>query len=67
MKVVNNSFTGGRIIKYSEINVVCKFLDRQKVSQKLNKLFPTICYNSTKFGTFHFLQTEPLFIKLQIF
>ena len=57
IKVVNNSFTGGNITKYSGINVVGKFLDRQKVSQKLNNLFPTAWYNATKFGTVQILMS----------
>ena len=57
IKVINSSFTGGNITKYSGINVVGKFLDRQKISQKLNMLFPTTWYNATKVGTVQILMS----------
>ena len=57
LKVVKSSFTGGNITMYSGINVVAKFLKRQKISQTLNKLFPTTWYNATKFGTIQILMS----------
>ena len=57
IKVIKHSFTGGNITKYSGINVVAKYIGRQKIGQKLNKLFPTEWYNSTKFGTVQILMS----------
>jgi hypothetical protein len=57
IKVVKSSFTGGSITRYSGINVVGKFLHRQKIGQRLNRLFPTIWYNATKFGTVQILMS----------
>ena len=56
-KVIKSSFTGGNITKYSGINVVAKFLKRQKIGQTLNALFPTTWYNATKFGTVQILMS----------
>ena len=55
IKVINHSFTGGNITKYSGINVVSKYLQKHKIGKRLNKLFPTDWYNSTKFGTYQML------------
>ena len=49
IKVLKHSFTGGNITKYSGINVVSKYLKRKSITKTLNKLFPTIQYNATKF------------------
>lgn len=50
-KVVKHSFTGGNITKFSGINIIAKFMNRQKIMQGLSKLFPTVFYNATKFST----------------
>lgn len=50
IKVLKYSFTGGNITKYSGLNVISKFLGKQKLGVAINKLFPTAWYNSTKFS-----------------
>ena len=55
IKVVKHSFTGGNITKYSGLNVVVKFLNRQGIINDLNKLVPTVFYNATKFSNFQIL------------
>jgi hypothetical protein len=50
IKTVNHSFTGNKITKYSGLNVVAKYLRREKVDRNISYLFPTHWYNSTKFG-----------------
>ncbi len=57
IKVIKSSFTGGDITKYSGINVVAKFLNKQNIGQSLNRLFPTVWYNATKFGTIQILMS----------
>ena len=57
IKVVKHSFTGGNISKFSGINIISKFLNRQKITQDLSKLFPTIFYNATKFSTIQILMS----------
>ena len=50
IKIINSSFTGGNITKYSGINKVSKFLDRKNIITGLKQLFPTKRYNATKFS-----------------
>ena len=57
IKVIKQSFSGGNITRYSGINVVAKYLKREKTGQKLNELFPTEWYNSTKFGKVQILMS----------
>ncbi len=56
-RIVKHSFTGGNITKYSGLNVVAKFMNRQKISQNLGRLFPTVFYNATKFSTAQILMS----------
>ena len=49
IKVLSRSFTGGNITKYSGINVVSKYLKRKDIINMLNKQFPTMRHNATKF------------------
>lgn len=57
IKVIKSSFTGGNITKYSGINVISKFIQRQKIMVALNNLFPTTWYNATKFSTIQILMS----------
>lgn len=50
VKVVRHSFTGSNITKYSGLNVVAKYLNRQKITKGISELFPTNWYNATKSG-----------------
>lgn len=49
-RVVTASFTGGNITKYSGLNTVVKFMNRNGFVKSFNKYFPTIWHNATKFG-----------------
>jgi len=49
-KVVNASFTGSNITKYSGLNTVVKFMNRQNIVKSFHKSFPSIWHNATKFG-----------------
>lgn len=51
IRIVKHSFTGGNITKFSGINIIAKFMNRQKIPHDIGKLFPTTFYNSTKFST----------------
>ena len=57
IKHVKHSFTGGNITKFSGINIIAKFMNRQKILQNLSRLFPTVFYNSTKFSTVQILMS----------
>lgn len=52
IKHIKHSFTGGNITMYSGINVVAKFLKRDKTIKTISKLFPTKKENATKFTKF---------------
>ena len=52
IKFIKHSFTGGNITTYSGINVVAKFLKRNKTTKHISKLFPTTKENATKFTKF---------------
>jgi len=49
-KVVKASFTGTNISKYSGLNTVSKFMNRQDIIRSFHIHFPTVWYNATKFG-----------------
>src|ERR1035437_3175313 len=49
-KIVNASFSGGNITKYSGLNTVSKYMNRQGIVKVLGKTFPTVWHNATKFG-----------------
>ena len=57
IRVIRHTFTGGNITKYSGINIIAKFMNRQKISQNLGNLFPTVFYNSTKFSAVQILMS----------
>jgi len=46
IKVVNHSFTGNKLTRYSGLNVVAKYLRREKIDRNISYLFPTHWYNS---------------------
>ncbi len=52
IKHIKHSFTGGNITMYSGINVVARFLKRDKTIKTISKLFPTKKENATKFTKF---------------
>ena len=48
--IVKSSFTGSNLTRYSGLNVVAKYMDRQGMIKTISKAFPTQSYNATKFG-----------------
>ncbi|MCK5678817.1 MAG: IS1380 family transposase [Flavobacteriaceae bacterium] len=52
IKSIKHSFTGGNITMYSGINIVAKYLKRDKTTKRISKLFPTRKENATKFTKF---------------
>ena len=49
-KVVKASFTGSNITKYSGLNTVAKYMNRQNIVKSISASFPTQWQNATKFG-----------------
>jgi len=49
-KVVKASFTGSNITKYSGLNSVAKYMNRQNIVKSISVSFPTRWHNATKFG-----------------
>lgn len=49
-KHVIHSFTGNKLTNYAGLSPIMKYINRLKLGQSLNKLFPTIMYNATKFS-----------------
>jgi len=49
-KVIKHSFTGGNITKYSGLNTVAKYMNKQGIIKSVSTLFPTRWHNATKFG-----------------
>jgi len=49
-KVVKHSFTGSNITRYSGLNTVAKYMNKQGIIKSISILFPTHCHNATKFG-----------------
>jgi hypothetical protein len=49
-KVVKYSFTGSNITKYSGLNTVSKYMNRQHIVKSISSSFPTEWHNATKFG-----------------
>lgn len=49
-KVVKCSFTGSNITRYSGLNSVSKYMNRQHIVKSISNSFPTVWHNATKFG-----------------
>jgi len=49
-KVVKSSFLGSNITKYSGLNTVAKYMNRQNIVRSISTSFPTEWHNATKFG-----------------
>ncbi len=49
-KVVKHSFTGSNITKYSGLNTVAKYMNKQGIIKSVSTLFPTRWHSATKFG-----------------
>jgi hypothetical protein len=59
-RVVNASFTGSNITKYSGLNTVAKYMNRQNIVKSISTLFPTQRHNATKFGVNQILMSITL-------
>ena len=46
--VIKSSFTGSNITKYSGLNTVAKYMNRQNIVKIFGNSFPTMWYNATK-------------------
>ena len=59
-KVVKASFTGSNITKYSGLNSVAKYMNRQDIVKSISVSFPTRWHNATKFGVNQILMAVTL-------
>jgi len=59
-KVVKASFTGSNITKYSGLNTVAKYMNRQNIVKSISTYFPTQRHNATKFGVNQILMSITL-------
>ena len=48
--IVKSSFTGSNLTRYSGLNLVAKYMNRQGMIKTISKAFPTKRYNATKFS-----------------
>jgi len=49
-RVVKYSFSGNNITKYSGLNTVAKYMNKQGIVKSISALFPTEWHSATKFG-----------------
>ena len=49
-RVVKYSFSGNNITKYSGLNTVAKYMNKQDIIKSVSTLFPTRWHSATKFG-----------------
>ena len=49
-RVVKYSFSGNNITKYSGLNTVAKYMNKQGIIKSISTLFPTEWHSATKFG-----------------
>ena len=56
-KCIKFSFTGTKITKYAGLTPIMKYLQKIDLGNKLNELFPTSMYNSTKFTVVQILMS----------
>jgi hypothetical protein len=49
-RVVKATFTGSNITKYSGLNTVAKYMNKQGIVKSISTLFPTEWHSATKFG-----------------
>ena len=49
-KTVKASFSGSNITKYSGLNTIAKYMNRQNIVKSIGTSFPTQWHNATKFG-----------------
>jgi len=59
-KVVKASFTGNNITRYSGLNTVAKYMNKQGIIKSISTLFPTKWHSATKFGVNQILITVTL-------
>ena len=61
-KVIKSSFTGSNITKYSGLNTVAKYMNRQNIVRSISTFFPIVWHNATKFGVNQILMAIKLAI-----
>lgn len=49
-KNIRHAFTGVKLTQYSGLSPIMKYLNGQNLGKELNKIFPTLMYNSSKFS-----------------
>lgn len=59
-KIVKSSFSSSNITKYSGLNTVAKYMNRQNIVKSISTSFPTEWHNATKFGVNQILMTITL-------
>ncbi len=59
-RVVKATFTGSNITRYSGLNTVAKFMNRQNIVKSISTCFPTQRHNATKFGVNQILMSITL-------
>jgi len=59
-RVVKATFIGSNITKYSGLNTVAKFMNRQNIVKSISACFPTQRHNATKFGVNQILMSITL-------
>jgi len=59
--IVMSFLTDNNITKYSGLNTVAKYMNRQNILKIFGKSFPTVWYNATKFGVNQILMAITLF------
>ncbi|WP_289055912.1 transposase [Carboxylicivirga marina] len=59
-KIVKSTFSGSNITKYSGLNTVAKYMNRQNIVKCISASFPTEWHNATKFGVNQILMSITL-------
>jgi len=49
LQQIQHSFTATKITKFASLSPVMEFINKLKIGQQLNKLFPTVKTNAIKF------------------
>ena len=49
-EIIMSSITGSNITKYSGLNTVTKYMNRQNIVKSISTSFPTVWHNTTRFG-----------------
>ena len=63
-RVVKATFTGNNITKYSGLNTVAKYMNKQGIVKSISTLFPTEWHSATTFGANRFFLFSQILKKL---